>query len=204
MAKLQKIRFIGARLSTNPDTAVVQHEQGVKGSVNATQTGKLFFVLDYRGTHDRKLMTKSVLVWADDNGKFDSSGDDYNSMLETGDLDFEGTVMTLNKEDHGILPYTVDGKTFDYVTMFIENEPEAVANAVKAFNKQTLNRNNPQPTATNNTVTKQEELEALNKAWELATTPQKKDAIEKQRVVLRAELGITPPVAEEIAEEIAE
>lgn len=194
MATLKTIRFIGARLSTNPDTKVVQHPQGVKGNVNITQKGKMFFVLDYRGVDGQRALTKSILVWADDNGRFDTSGDDYNEMLKTGDLDFEGYVMTLTKED-GILPYTVEGKTFDYVKRFIANEPEAVANAVKEFNKQTLNRNENTNNPTGNTgITKQDELAALRIKLVNTTAPQIKAKIEDQIKALELELGITPAV----------
>ncbi len=75
-----QVKLLGARLSSNPDTGVTTHLQGVNGSVNITGTGKKFFVIDYQYMKAGLIAKKGIMVWADDNDKFITSAADYNDM----------------------------------------------------------------------------------------------------------------------------
>lgn len=110
---MNKVRILGARLSTNPDTKKVNHEQGLAGFVNATENGKLFYVVDCMVHKGIVPVRKSQLVWADDNGRFPVSVEDYNTYSRGQEL--QGKLVTFNDMPE----YEVDGKKFTHVELLV-------------------------------------------------------------------------------------
>ena len=78
---MAKVVIKGARLSSNPETKVVGHDQGLAGKVNSTQNGKLFYVAECIVMAGMNAVKKSATIWADDNGRFALSVDEYNKLF---------------------------------------------------------------------------------------------------------------------------
>ena len=110
---MSKVRIIGARLSSNPETAVIQHEQGINGVVNTTTNGKLFYVVDALVMKGTLPIVKSQMFWADNNGRFALSAGDYNKFNAGKEID--GGLVRF--ED--VPPYQVDGKTYTHVELLV-------------------------------------------------------------------------------------
>ncbi len=97
----------------------VAHEQGVNGLVNKTSTGKLFMVLPYLTIQGGVPVSKSRTIWADANGRFATSAEEYNSYFAGSKL--EGKIVRFDD----IPEYEVEGKKFTHVNLLVlEGETE--------------------------------------------------------------------------------
>lgn len=128
---MSEVINLGAELSSNPKTKVVAHVQGLDGRVNATETGKLFYVGKCLVINGAKPETKSVTIWANNNGQFDLSVVQYNKYMK--DKVSEGRLVRFDG-DNGLLPYEVEGNIFDYATLLVM-DGESESAMVTSFNK---------------------------------------------------------------------
>jgi hypothetical protein len=110
---MAKVIILGARLSTNPATAKIEHPQGLNGICNVTGSGKKFYVVDATVLKGTVPVTKSTIVWADANGRFPLSVEDYNKYNQ-GSME-EGELVKFEN----LAPYKVDGKEYTNVTLLV-------------------------------------------------------------------------------------
>lgn len=152
---MSKVVILGSRLSNNPDTERVPNEQGVGGFVNQTVNGKLFYITDAMILKGLAPVVKSQMIWADDNGKFAISAEDYD-LYNKGQV-VEGKLQHFTAED-GLLPFEVadskgDMKKYDYADLLVV-EGQTSAAVLKAFNARTVqNQGSATPIAKPNTGT---------------------------------------------------
>lgn len=125
---MSKVRNLGARLSSNPETKVVTNAQGLNGQVNVTENGKQFYVADCLIAQGAKPIKKSVIIWADDNGRFPLSVAEYNEYMK-GEVS-EGRLVRFDD----VTPYEVEGKTFTHVTLLVM-DGESEATVISTFAK---------------------------------------------------------------------
>lgn len=131
---MSKVRLLGARLSSNPETKKVAHEQGLAGVVNVTNTGKLFYVTEALILKGMTPIVKSTMVWANDNNRFALSADDYNSLIK-GEIS-EGELERFDD----VPSYDVDGKTYTHVELLVMKGQRSV-DVRDSWVKGQLNRN---------------------------------------------------------------
>jgi len=130
---MSKVRILGARLSSNPQTATVQHPQGINGVVNATTNGKLFYVADAVIMKGMNPIKKSTSIWANEQSQFAFSMEEYNAYNK--DTVVEGQLQRF--ED--VPPYTVPDsagvlRTYTHVELLVlegENPNTVVGNWIK-------------------------------------------------------------------------
>lgn len=91
---MSKVIIKNARLSSNPNTATIANAQGINGMVNVTTNGKLFYVVDAIVMDGMNPIKKSSTVWADDNGNFALSAEEYTALF--GGTSTEGELMTFD------------------------------------------------------------------------------------------------------------
>lgn len=106
------------RLSSNPNTGLIDHAQGINGKVNTTTNGKLFFVVDCILLDGMNPVRKSSTIWADDNGKFALSAEDYTAMFSRTET--QGELVTFDS----VPEYSVEDskgvvRKYDYVRLLV-------------------------------------------------------------------------------------
>ena len=157
---MAKVIIKTPRLSSNPNTKLVKHEQGVNGMVNTTTNGKLFFVVDCILLDGMNPVKKSTTIWADDDGKFAISATDYAVMF--GDSVTEGELVTFDDvPEYAVENSKGETKKYTYVRLLVL-QGEQPAKVVSAWI--TRNANAASAAATAKTAA---EAEA---AGELATS----------------------------------
>lgn len=125
---MQKVTILGARLSSNPETKTVQNTQGINGIVNATVNAKQFYVVDALLMKGLTPVVKSQLVWADENGKFAVSCEDFDKYNKGKELNGQLTRFS------DVPEYEVDGKKFTHVELLVmegQDEAAIVGNFIK-------------------------------------------------------------------------
>lgn len=133
---MSKVRILGARLSTNPETLLQEHTQGLNGMVNKTVNDKLFYVVAAQFMVGLTPVVKSQIVWADANNKFALSIPEYNEAYSGKEV--EGKLVTFND----VPAYTVEGKEFTHVTLPVF-EGQSEATIVSAWIKRQQSATNP-------------------------------------------------------------
>lgn len=130
---MSRIKLLGARLSSNPETEKVAHEQGVGGLVNRTTTGKLFYVVAAMVMDGMNPIVKSRNIWANDNGLFAISAADYDTFNKGQSA--EGVLQRFDD----VQPYQVDGKTYNHVKLLVF-EDENPIDVINAWTRTQANR----------------------------------------------------------------
>lgn len=103
---MQKIEHLGAMLSDNPKTKVVDHPQGLNGKVNEASNGNLFYVAKMLIDNGVDFIEKSQLIWANANNRFPVSAEDYTKRRKGTFA--EGELITFPTAEYTI--ENADGK----------------------------------------------------------------------------------------------
>lgn len=170
-----QVKLLGARLSTNPETKVIAHADGVNGQCNVTTNGKKFYVVDYRYMQGGLFSKKAIVMWSDDNGQFPVPASEYN---DSKGLEQTATLVRFGREE-GVIPYEIDGKFVDNVTLLIFEDQDTLS-VFNSWKKGQENRLTAAPKTVVNTATPEDELETLEAKLGKATTPSRKNKIQAE------------------------
>lgn len=173
------VKLLGARLSTNPETQVIAHADGVKGQCNVTKNGKKFYIVDYRYMQGGLFSKKAIIMWSDDNGQFPVPASEYN---ENKGLEQTATLVRFGREE-GVTPYEIDGKFVDNVTLLIFEDQDTLS-VFNSWKKGQENRINGGSNGGGHeildTKSPEDELEELEAKLAKATTPSRKNKLQAE------------------------